>query len=125
MRIYILVQNGEMWRICEHALWGGGYMGKEGKWSMRIWGKSRWTLFGPLLAKNKVQMTGAAKDALLDRLSKELVSKNKTISKQKKSIKELQQKVATITREIQSLNTQKWIQEAQEAARAARTFVFI
>lgn len=51
-------------------------------------------------AADKIQMTEAAKDALLDRLSKELVNKNKTISKQKKTIDNLQKKVDKLTQEV-------------------------
>lgn len=53
-------------------------------------------------SEGKIQMTEKAKDALLERLSKELVNKNKTISNQKKTIANLKKEVTELTREIQS-----------------------
>lgn len=53
-------------------------------------------------ATDKIQMTEAAKDALLERLSKELAKKNKIISKQKKIIEQLKEEVKQMKLEKQS-----------------------
>lgn len=57
-------------------------------------------------ATNKIEMTEAAKNALLERFSKELVNKNKIISKQKKIIAELRDELDQLKQKQQS-NTQE------------------